>query len=88
MYEAFDSFIDMDTWHTRHSSDLQRFYKALDKVVHIDGFDPDKMAEYFRLKLNLSTDDYDSDFGRGVDLYTADAWAVKDFIKYTGSFKK
>ena len=33
MYEAFDSFLDVDTWHTGHAYDLERFNVALAKVV-------------------------------------------------------
>ena len=28
MYEVFDNFIKVQTWHTRHPNDEQRFYIA------------------------------------------------------------
>jgi hypothetical protein len=51
MYEAFDSFIRVGTWHTRQPSDEVRFHLALGKVVWSDDFDPDRMANYLRDKL-------------------------------------
>ena len=55
MYEAFDSFIRVGTWHTRHPPDEQRFHVALGEVEWSADFDPDQMANYLREKLNLPT---------------------------------
>lgn len=82
MYEAFDSFINVDTWYTLHSTDEQRFYEALKKVVWSDEFNPDQMAKYFRTKLKISDEDYRSHFAKAIDRYRDDAWAVKDFLKF------
>jgi hypothetical protein len=81
MYDVFDLFISTDTWYTRHASDEQRFMTALYKVVWDDEFNPDKMRGYLRTKLNLS-DDHHGHFSNAIDRYTADAWAVKDFIRH------
>ena len=53
MYEAFDSFINVSTWHTRHPNDEQRFHKALSKVVWSDDFSPEQIASYLRKKLTF-----------------------------------
>lgn len=82
MYEAFESFIKVQTWYTRHPSDEERFYIALSKVVWSKDFSPEGMASYLRKKLNLSPNDHEFDFGRTIDRYTQDAWAVKDFLRY------
>jgi hypothetical protein len=82
MYEAFDSFIAVETWHTRHPSDEERFYIALSKVVWSKDFSAEQMAGYLRKKLKLSSADHESDSGRTIDRYTQDAWAVRDFLKY------
>lgn len=82
MYEAFDSFINVPTWHTRHPSDEKRFHNALSKVVWSKDFSAEQMAGYLRNKLNLSPNDHESDFGQTIDRYTQDAWAVKDFLTY------
>jgi hypothetical protein len=81
MYEAFDSFINVGSWYTRHFSDEQRFYEALKTVVWSDEFNPDQMAKYFRTKLKISDEDYRSHLATAIDGYRDAAWAVKDFLK-------
>jgi hypothetical protein len=82
MYDVFDTFIGLDTWHTHHPNDEQRFMTALYKVVWNHGFNPDELRKYLRAKLNLSENDHRSHFSNDVDEYTQGAWAVKDFIRY------
>jgi hypothetical protein len=81
MYDVFDSFIDIETWHTRHPSDLSRFYKALNQAVWSDNFNPDEMADYLRHRRKIPTEDHESKFAKTIDRYRDDAWAVKDFLK-------
>jgi hypothetical protein len=50
--------------------------------VWLDGFNPDRMADYLRDKLKIATNDHASDFAKAVVRYRDDAWAVKDFLKY------
>jgi hypothetical protein len=82
MYDVFDTFIGLGTWHTHHANDEQRFMTALYKVVWDDGFNPDELRKYLRAKLHLDENDHTSHFSDDVDKYTRDAWAVKDFIHY------
>jgi hypothetical protein len=82
MYEAFDSFMGAETWHTRHPFDERRFYEALDKVVWSDAFNPDDMADYMRVKACLASDDRTSGLAKAIGRRQTDAWAVKDFLKY------
>lgn len=88
MYEVFDGFIDVPTWHTRHAFDEQRFHEALNKVVWSDEFNADQMAEYFRTKLKIALEDHESHFAKAIDRYRDDAWAVKDFLKHNNLLKK
>jgi len=88
MYEAFDPFLNIDTWHTRHPFDEQRFYAALDTVVWSEEFNPDNMAAYMRSRLNLRQDQRDSPFEPAIAHYTTSAWAVKDFIRYSKTIKR
>jgi hypothetical protein len=81
MYEAFDSFIGMHTWHTNHPLDEQRFYKALNNVVWLDEFSPERMASYMRTKLKIPSDDHESHFAKCIDQLCHDAWAIRDFLK-------
>ena len=82
MCEAFDSFIRVGTWHTRHPNDEERFHFALVEVMWSDDFDPDQMANYLREKLNPPPEDRGSYFAQTIDRYCDDAWAVKDFLRY------
>ena len=57
MYEAFDSFLKVGTWHTTHPKDDERFYLALREVVLQRDFSPEKMREYFQEKVGLGDDE-------------------------------
>jgi len=80
MYEAFDAFLRLDTWHSRHPADLQRFHEALRRVIHEHGFNPDEFGQYMVRKRgsgenslsNLSEEAFEKARSRYVD----DAWAV------------
>jgi hypothetical protein len=87
MYEAFDAFIGVDTWHTGHAFDEERFYMCLYNVIWEPGFDPDGMALYLRDFKNISNDDYESAFAKDVERLRSQAWVVYDFIKHN-SVKK
>ena len=73
MYDAFDSFIRVGTWQTRQPSDQERFHLALGKVVWSNDFDPDQMADYLRVKLNLPAEHRGSYFAQTIDRYCDDA---------------
>lgn len=48
MYTAFDKFLRVETWHTTHPLDDERFHHALNEVVRHRDFVPSAMADYFR----------------------------------------
>lgn len=81
MYEAFDAFLAVDTWHTGHPSDGERFYKVLHEVVQKPGFNPDQMGQHMREKLGVPIDDEDHPFNSAIDRYVAAAWAVKEYLQ-------
>ncbi len=76
MYDVFDSFISIDTWHTDHPNDEQRFYLALNKVVRNPGFNADDLCAWLKSKVAPSMHEY-------VVPWHSRAWAVRDFLKYT-----
>lgn len=79
MYEAFDRFLERDTWHTRHPNDERRFREALRKVVKNPLFSPDEMGEYMRQKTRGSVGVTSHPFEQAIDHYVAEAWAIKDW---------
>jgi hypothetical protein len=81
LYETFDNFLNVDTWHTRHPFDEQRFFIELHKVIKDPQFNPDNLAEYIREKKNVSRDDRENLLNVAIDDYVAAAWAVKDYLK-------
>jgi hypothetical protein len=83
MYQAFDSFLNMDTWHTRHPNDERRFFVALHTVVGNQEFNPDNLGDYMRVKKGVSRDAQENAFNYAIRHYVAAAWAVKDYLKAT-----
>lgn len=81
LYEAFDKFLQVDTWHTRHPSDEERFFKVLASVVKDPRFNPDSLGAYIREKKGVSRDDQGPTFNEAIDDYVAKAWAVRDYLK-------
>lgn len=80
MYSALDQFLGLDTWHTRHAYDTERFMKALHSMIRDPKFNPDAMGEYMKDKLGVSDDDADPYFSKTVDKYVSDAWAVSEYL--------
>lgn len=83
MYEAFDSFLNVDTWYTDSGYDEERFYKSLQSVVRNDDFSPDAMRDYMREKKGVTTDDDSNHLEGVIDRLTTKAWAVRDYLKFT-----
>jgi hypothetical protein len=83
MYEVFDGLLNTPTWQTRDTSDEERFYSALNKIVWADDFEPDDLRQYMRGKAKVPDSDEESDTAEAIDRYTQDAWAVVDFIRYS-----
>lgn len=84
MYEAMDSFLRVDTWHTNHPLDEQRFFKALSAIVRHPDFNSDDMREYMRSQKNITTHDGSNGFERVVDELALKASAVREYLKVTG----
>ena len=84
MYEAFDSFIKVDTWYTGHPCDEGRFYQALNLVVSSEEFDPEKMATYLQNTRGRSAKEDGSYFALAIDDFRARAQVVRDFISFNG----
>lgn len=50
MCEAMDSYLNVDTWHTSHPLDDERFYRALSTIVREPKFSAEELGEYMRDK--------------------------------------
>jgi hypothetical protein len=81
MYEAFDSFLNVATWHTKHEYDDKRFNLALNKVVREAGFDPDEMAGYFRSHLGIGAENDPHPFHDAIQHRQQQAVAVQSFLR-------
>lgn len=84
MYEAMDSFLRVDTWHTGHPFDEQRFFKALSAIVRHPEFDSDAMRKYMRSQKKVTTHDGSNGFERVVDELALKASAIQEYLKVTG----
>jgi len=80
MYEVFENFLAIETLHTCHPYDEQRFFLALDKIVRNNDFNSDDMAAYFREKVSV---DGKTPWGydKAIEHYQAAAWAVAGYLK-------
>lgn len=81
MYEAMDSYLRVDTWHTPHPLDSRRFYAALSKIVHEPDFDAEAMGHYMRDAKGVDWNDQASDFNRVIDRRVTEANAIHEFLK-------
>ena len=81
MYEEFNPFLDVETWHTRHAEDEERFFRALRRVVGNPRFNPDEMGEHMRARLRVDRNDDENPFNEAIDHYVAAAWAVRTFLR-------
>jgi hypothetical protein len=78
MYEAFDDYLNRDTWHTRNEQEDEAFHRALGTVVNNPDFDPDEMGDYMRTVKGLTMNSQDQLAGVIGDR-VRDAWAVVTF---------
>jgi hypothetical protein len=82
VYQAFDEFLDVETWHTTHALDEERFYRALDKVVRDKDFNSEEMATYMCQKFSVSRGG-GNHFSEAIERYTDSASAVRGFLEAT-----
>jgi hypothetical protein len=81
MYEAFDRFLAVGTWHTNHDADGRRFYQVLSAVVRDPTFSPDQMGEYMRQKTGAKFSRQDHPFEHDISRLVSNAWAVRDYLQ-------
>jgi hypothetical protein len=81
MYEVFDTFLAMDTWHTSHPLDDDRFYKALHRIVRDDEFNPDEMGRYLFMKTGVQRDNEEDSRVNSIGRRVSQAWSVKDYLE-------
>lgn len=82
MYQAFDAFLNRDTWYTGHAIEDEVFNLCLQKVVDDPQFSVERMAEYMRAK--VGSDDESGVFANAIERRTVEAYAIRDFLKQTG----
>lgn len=80
MYDAFNQFLNVDTWHTHHPSDDYRFYSALSTVINEPSFSPDDMAGYMYSYHGLDSAD-NSAFSHRVESLRGAARHIQDYLK-------
>ena len=85
LYSKLDIFLSNENWYGTHPFDEERYYLALSQIVHHPDFNADSMGEYIRKIKNISRDDDDGYFSKAVDRLVSNAWAVRDYFKYTKS---
>ena len=84
IYNALDSFLAVETWHTGHPSDEKRFYLALNEIVGHPDFSSESMGTFLRERVKIASADRDQYFENAIQALVTKAWAVRDFLQYTG----
>lgn len=83
MYNALDSFLRVDTWHTGHRLDLVRFNLALAEIVRDPSFNADEMANYmYALKGISNTSEHP--LAQAIERRRSAACAVRAFLEDNG----
>ncbi|WP_337020881.1 hypothetical protein [Pantoea anthophila] len=75
-----DSWLNVETWHTLHPKDDERFYKAIHKLMLINdpSPEPEQVRDYV---LKLKTGQFQEDYlERTVSRYVGQYEAVFSFI--------
>jgi hypothetical protein len=80
-YKPFNSFLRVDTWHTSHPLDDQRFFQCLHDVVREPDFSAEAMGEYMRAAKQVESDDHP--FAQRIDSLVRKAWAVREYLEAT-----
>lgn len=80
MYEALDSYLRIDTWHTPHPLDSRRFFQALHKIVAEPGFSVEALRGYIQTKVEPSN----PAFAQAIERRVEQAWAVREYLESTG----
>ncbi|MFN3846527.1 MAG: hypothetical protein ACK4RZ_12015 [Paracoccaceae bacterium] len=82
MYGAMDSYLNVDTWHTSHPLDDDRFYRALAKIVRDPKFSAEQMGEYMREVKGVHGANEDNKvFSDVIDRRVTEAYAIRKFIE-------
>jgi hypothetical protein len=84
MYQVFDEFLAIETWHTCHPLDERRFFRALHQVVRNPEFSVEALRRYMLHKFELSQS-YDIADYRAIAIksYTDQAQTVRDYFEFT-----
>jgi hypothetical protein len=80
VYEALDAFLNVQTWHSGHPLDRERFYRALRPIVSRQDFSADRMREYMYEKFHLGVLPENHPFHKAVDHYASAADAIHGYL--------
>lgn len=83
MYTPIKDFLNVDTWHTGHPLDQQRFYVALSKIIDNPSFNSQKLRTFMLAEKNLLDEAYDDFFVKKIDELTGEAETIYSYKKAT-----
>lgn len=82
IYNVFDKFLRVETWHTSHACDDRRFYECLHEVVEETNFDPEAMGSYMRNAKGVDSDEHP--YAERIRELVSNAWAVREYLAVAG----
>ena len=77
MYDVFDIFLDNETWHSQHPTDVKMFNQILSKIVGDADFSALDMKQHFEAKVGSSS----VVFKDAIQDYFERADAIRDYVK-------
>jgi len=81
MYGAFDKFLKVPSWYSRHPSDEERFFRALDSVVRDPKFNADALGDHMDLKRKEGMHLIDEVYEPAREHYVQAAHAVDAYLR-------
>ena len=81
MYTPIKSFLNVDTWHTSHPLDKNRFYIALSQIIDSSDFSSQKLRTFMLAEKNLLDEDYENSFVKEIDNLTREAETIHSYKK-------
>ena len=84
MYNALDSFLSRDTWHSGHSNDLDHFNRALAGIVGNPDFNADEMANYMYIVKGISNTS-EHPIAQAIERRRRAACAVYEYLQANNS---
>ena len=81
MYESMREFLNVDTWHTGHPLDMNRFYVALSKIIDNPDFNSEKLRIFMLAEKGLLDETGENSYIEEINRLVSNAQAIHSYKK-------